>query len=91
MAMAAICSRLGIRRPVTLLIHPDKTIPVVWGILRCRLMLPATARQWSDEQLQSVLLHELAHIKRRDTIVQLLAQVACALHWFNPLVSGRNV
>ena len=49
-------------------------------------MLPATARQWSDEQLRSVLLHELAHIKRRDTVVQLLAQIACALHWFNPLV-----
>ena len=86
MALAAICSQLGIGRPVTLLIHPDKTIPVVWGILRCRLMLPAAARQWSDEQLRSVLLHELAHIKRRDTVVQLLAQVACALHWFNPLV-----
>jgi hypothetical protein len=85
-AMAAVCLQLGIGRPITLLIHPDKTIPVVWGILRCRLMLPAAARQWSDEQLQSVLLHEMAHIKRRDTIVQLLAQVACALHWFNPLV-----
>ncbi len=86
MAMEAICSQLGISRPVTLLIHPNKTIPVVWGILRCRLMLPAAARQWSDEQLRSVLLHELAHIKRRDTVVQLLAQIACALHWFNPLV-----
>ncbi len=86
MAMESICSQLGNGQPVTLLIHPDKTIPVVWGILRCRLMLPAAARQWSDEQLQSVLLHELAHVKRRDTIVQLLAQVACALHWFNPLV-----
>ncbi|TXT30691.1 MAG: antirepressor regulating drug resistance protein, partial [Planctomycetota bacterium] len=85
-AMETICSQLGIGRPVTLLIHLDKTIPVVWGILRCRLMLPAAARQWSDEQLRSVLLHELAHVKRRDTIVQLLAQVACALHWFNPLV-----
>ena len=85
-AMKSICSQLGISRPVTLLIHPDKTIPVVWGIFRCRLMLPAAARQWSDEQLQSVLLHELAHITRRDTVVQLLAQVACALHWFNPLV-----
>jgi beta-lactamase regulating signal transducer with metallopeptidase domain len=85
-AMDTVCSQLGMFRPVTLLIHPDKTIPVVWGIFRCRLMLPAAARQWSDEQLQSVLLHELAHIKRRDTVVQLLAQVACALHWFNPLV-----
>ena len=32
-AMEAICSQLGIGHPVTLLIHPDKTIPVVWGIL----------------------------------------------------------
>ncbi len=85
-AMEAICTQLGISRPVTLLIHPNKTIPVVWGILRCRLMLPAEARQWSDEQLRSVLLHELAHIKRRDPLLQLLAQVACALDWFNPLV-----
>lgn len=85
-ACQAAAARLGIRRPVTLLIHPDRTIPVVWGILRCRLLLPAAARQWSGEQLQSVLLHELAHVQRRDTLAQLLAQIACALHWFNPLV-----
>lgn len=51
-----------------------------------RLLLPAAARQWSGEQLRSVLLHEVAHIKRRDTIAHLLAQIACSLHWFNPLV-----
>ena len=85
-ALEAARSQLGIRRPVTLLIHPDRTIPLVWGILRYRLMLPAAAQEWSDEQLRSVLLHELAHIKRRDTMARLLAQIACALHWFNPLV-----
>ncbi len=85
-AMTALCGQLKIRRPVTLLIHPHKNIPVVWGIFHCRLMLPAAARQWSEEQLQSVLMHELAHIKRGDILVQLLTQVACALHWFNPLV-----
>ena len=79
-------SQLGICRPVSVLIHPDRTMPVVWGIRRSRLVLPAAARQWSGEQLRSVLLHELAHVKRRDTMTQLLAQVACALHWFNPLV-----
>jgi len=85
-AFEAVCLQLGICRSVTLLIRPDKTIPVVWGILRCRLLLPAAARLWSGEQLRSVLLHELAHVKRRDTMAQLLAQIACALHWFNPLV-----
>ncbi len=85
-AMMTLCGQLKIRRPITLLIHPHKTIPVVWGIFRCRLMLPIAARQWSEEQLQSVLMHELAHIKRGDILIQLLTQVACALHWFNPLV-----
>ena len=85
-AFHAACQQLDIRQPVRLLIHSERTIPVVWGIIRLRLLLPAAARQWSVEQLNSVLLHELAHIKRRDTITQLLAQIACALYWFNPLV-----
>ncbi len=78
--------QIGIHQRVQLLIDSERTIPVVWGIVWFRLMLPDSARQWSSEQLRSVLLHELAHIKRRDTVVQLLAQIACALHWFNPLV-----
>jgi beta-lactamase regulating signal transducer with metallopeptidase domain len=85
-ALEAVRRQLGIRRPVTLLMHPDRAIPIVWGIFRLRLLLPAAARQWSDEQLRSVLLHELAHVKRRDTLTQLLTQVVCALYWFNPLV-----
>jgi len=85
-ALEAACFQLGICRPVTLSIHPEKTIPVVWGILRCQLLLPVAARQWTGEQLRSVLLHELAHVKRRDTLAQLLTQIACALYWFHPLV-----
>lgn len=85
-AFKAACEQLSVSRPVRLLIHSEQAIPVVWGIIQLRLLLPANARYWSAEQLQSVLLHELAHIKRRDPIAQLLAQVACALHWFNPLV-----
>lgn len=78
--------QMGIRMPIVLLLHPGKSIPVVWGIFRCRLMLPAVAREWGEDQLRSVLLHELAHVQRRDLLVQLLTQVACALYWFNPLV-----
>jgi beta-lactamase regulating signal transducer with metallopeptidase domain len=85
-ALEAASSQLGICRPVTILIHPHKSIPFVWGILRSCLVLPAAARHWSGEQLRSVLLHELAHVKRRDTSAQLVAQIACAMHWLNPLV-----
>jgi bla regulator protein BlaR1 len=84
--LEGVRSQLGIHGPVSVSLHPDKTIPLVWGIVRPRLLLPAAARDWSGEQLRSVLLHELAHVKRRDTLAQLLVQVACAVHWFNPLV-----
>jgi hypothetical protein len=57
--------QLGVGQRVSLLLHTEKTIPVVWGVFRHWLLLPVAARQWSDAQLRSVLLHELAHIKRR--------------------------
>ena len=85
-AFTVACTRLCVRQSVTLLLDKKRTIPVVWGVFRPRLMLPLEARNWSDEQLCSVLLHELGHIKRRDTLVQWLTQIACALHWWNPLV-----
>jgi beta-lactamase regulating signal transducer with metallopeptidase domain len=84
--LVAACGQLGIRQRVTLLLDERRTIPVVWGVFRPRLLLPAESQEWSDDQVRSVLLHELAHIQRRDTLAQWLTQIACALHWWNPLV-----
>lgn len=85
-ALGSARRQMGIRMPIGLLLHREKSIPVVWGIFRFRLMLPEVAREWGEGQLRSVLLHELAHIRRRDLLSQLLIQIACALYWFNPLV-----
>ena len=84
--LASTSAELGIRRKVVLRFDSRGTLPSVWGVFRSRLILPAEAREWGDAQLRSVLLHELAHIKRRDPLVQWLSQIACALHWWNPLV-----
>ena len=40
----AACQKLGVRQPVRLLIHSERTISLVWGIIRLRLLLPAGAR-----------------------------------------------
>lgn len=77
---------LGVRHRVTLLLDSKRTIPLAWGVVRPRILLPAEALGWDDDQVRSVLLHELAHLKRRDPLVQWLTQIACALHWWNPLV-----
>lgn len=58
------------------------TSPAVYGILRPKIILPAT---WADRDLELVLLHERTHICRGDNLWRMLAFVLVALHWFNPL------
>ena len=60
------------------------TVPMVWGFLR-PVMLPVM-RSWQTERLRAVLLHELAHIKRWDWTMLIVAQITCTVYWFNPLV-----
>jgi hypothetical protein len=61
-------------------------MPFACGMVRPTIVLPVAAREWGDEQRRAVLLHELAHVRRRDLPLNLLGRVACALYWFNPLV-----
>jgi beta-lactamase regulating signal transducer with metallopeptidase domain len=85
-ALEAARGRLGIRRPVRLLELPGNTTPMTFGLLSSTIVLPEDARSWSPARQRIVLLHELAHVRRRDVLVQLLGQVACAAYWFHPLV-----
>ena len=61
-------------------------MPMAWGILRSSVLVPADADSWPAHRVRVVLLHELAHVKRRDCLTHLVAQLACAAYWFNPLV-----
>jgi beta-lactamase regulating signal transducer with metallopeptidase domain len=85
-ALAADLGRgLGLRRPVRLLQSTGPAMPMTWGVWRPVILLPADARAWPAERRRDVLLHELAHVTRQDFLTQLIARVACAAYWFNPL------
>jgi beta-lactamase regulating signal transducer with metallopeptidase domain len=81
-----LCAELAVQRPVTLLQSHEDVMPMTWGWLRPVILLPANADNWPEERRRVVLLHELSHVKRRDCLTQLVARLACATYWFNPLV-----
>jgi beta-lactamase regulating signal transducer with metallopeptidase domain len=75
----------GIRRSVTLLESDDAAMPMTWGVFSPILLLPAAADEWPEWKCRNILLHEMAHVERFDCLSQFVAQLACAMYWFNPL------
>jgi TonB family protein len=59
--------------------------PLTCGALRPLILLPDAARDWHEQRLRAVLLHESAHVVRRDCLSRYVAQGARALLWWNPL------
>jgi len=81
-----VADRIGLDSVPRLVASRDVSMPFASGLLRPVIVLPSDAESWSDDRRTSVLLHELAHVKRRDLIGHTLGRVACALYWFHPLV-----
>lgn len=71
---------------VRLLLSAEIAMPLLLGILRPTILLPASAVEWPDARRRVVLLHELTHHQRRDLPTCLLVQLACTLYWMNPLI-----
>lgn len=76
---------LRLSREVHLLRSSNISVPVVWGLAKPILLLPASSVDWPVERLRVVLLHELAHVKRLDGLTLLVTKAALALFWFHPL------
>ena len=83
--------RAGVTRNVRVIESDLVAAPAVWGITRPTIILPrAVASSLSPEQLQWVLLHELAHIQRCDLMAVAVQRFVSVLYFFNPAVWIAN-
>ena len=81
-----IADRLDLSEPPRLLRSEDAKMPFACGVRQPTIVLPAESDGWSLDRRRAVLLHELAHVRRRDLAGHTLARVLCAVYWFHPLV-----
>ena len=78
--------QLGIKRRVRIVRQSYVGTPALLGLLRPVILLPEYAAGMSDARLEYVVLHELSHLKRGDSVINVLLLVLRAVYWFNPLV-----
>jgi beta-lactamase regulating signal transducer with metallopeptidase domain len=79
--------RLGVSAPVRLLCSASASVPMVIGWLRPVVLVPASLLAGlTPHQLEAVLAHELAHIRRHDYLVNLLQNIVETLFFYHPAV-----
>src|SRR5438309_4433190 len=86
-AVARLAARLRIRRPLRVLESAVVQVPAVIGWLRPVILLPASALTGlTPLQLDALLAHELAHVRRYDYLVNLIQSVIETLLFYHPAV-----
>ena len=85
--LAALAARMQVRRPVAIVSSIRTSVPVVLGHVKPVILLPAAALSGlSPAQLEAILAHELAHVRRHDYLVNLAQAVIETLLFYHPAV-----
>ena len=79
-------ARLGLRRLPPIYVSQSASGAAVLGAWRPVVVIPAALARANATQLEHVLLHELAHVRRRDPLVSLVLHAVQLAYWFHPLV-----
>ncbi len=79
---------LGVNQDVRIIMQKYVSTPALIGVWRPAIILPPYLDDIDDERVMHVLLHELAHLKRHDLIINYLLLFLQAVYWFNPLLWG---
>ncbi len=69
----------------TLLQSDETDVPLSYGFVRPAIVLGGNFESWTADRRRAVLIHELTHVRRRDTLLTLMAQLATAVYWPHPL------
>lgn len=82
-----LAAKMGVRRRISLLVSERALVPSAWGVLRAVVVLPTSLlTSLSPVEVETILMHEIAHIRRHDYIVNLLQAIVETLLFYHPAV-----
>lgn len=79
--------KLNIKSYIKIINTNEIKTPCIYGFIKPKLLLPSGIENYVDKnELEYIILHELAHVKRLDIIVSCLSGILQVVHWFNPII-----
>ncbi|MDP4272389.1 MAG: M56 family metallopeptidase, partial [Bacteroidota bacterium] len=79
--------KLNVQTNISLIQTSGISIPAIFGVIRPWLLMPERVLKIMEyENLRYIILHELAHLKRKDIVINWISLILQIIHWFNPFV-----
>jgi beta-lactamase regulating signal transducer with metallopeptidase domain len=85
-ALARAAAHVGVRRRVTIALSSAVTVPTLVGTRRPRILVPTTLVALEPRELEAILAHELGHVRRHDSLANLVQVLVESLLCFHPAV-----
>ncbi|MCR3922260.1 MAG: M56 family metallopeptidase, partial [Firmicutes bacterium] len=78
--------KMKIHKNIPLLMQTTVSAPSLFGLVHPKILLSPAVKTLSEQELEYILLHELAHYKRKDPLINYLLLGLQIVHWFNPML-----
>ncbi len=86
-----LTAKLDIKKKITGLLIERNIEPGVYGILHPTIILPKKlSKMFTEEELESILIHELSHVRYKDNLWAYMQKLLFCIFWFHPLIWWFN-
>ncbi len=84
--LSSLKTKMKINKEIKIYLSENISVPLTRSFLKPKIFLPMNAKDWNFSELNSIIAHELAHIKRNDIVFLIFETLINILYFFHPLI-----
>ena len=78
--------QMEVEKDIKLIKQDYKKVPCIYGLFNTKILVTDEILEKDEQSLNYILMHELAHFKRQDLLLNKLLILITTIHWFNPII-----